>query len=122
LGFRKKLIIIVSIIVAALSVGIGVWFFEGNYSPAASAKGKVLIMYAGSLVKTFESTIGSSFQKDSGYSYVGEGKGSVQLANMITDKQRDPDVFVSAGTIPVMKLMNQNPPLAHWLIKFASVK
>jgi ABC-type molybdate transport system substrate-binding protein len=42
-------------------------------------------MYAGSLIKTFESTIGPSFQEDTGYSYVGEGKGSVQLANMIID-------------------------------------
>jgi molybdate/tungstate transport system substrate-binding protein len=92
LGFTKKLIIIVSIIVA-LSIGIGAWFVEGFYSPEPT-KGEVFIMYAGSLVKTFESTIGPSFQKDTGYIYVGEGKGSVQLANMIIDKQRDPDVFV----------------------------
>jgi ABC-type molybdate transport system substrate-binding protein len=120
LGFSKKLIIIVSIIVA-LSIGIGAWFVEGNYSPELT-KGEVFIMYAGSLVKTFESTIGPSFQKDTGYIYVGEGKGSVQLANMIIDKQRDPDVFVMAGTIPIMKLMNHNPPLAHWLVKFASAE
>jgi molybdate/tungstate transport system substrate-binding protein len=120
LGFSKKLIIIVSIIVA-LSIGIGAWFVEGFYSPEPT-KGEVFIMYAGSLVKPFESTIGPSFQKDTGYIYVGEGKGSVQLANMIIDKQRDPDVFVSAGTIPVMKLMNHNPTLAHWLIKFASAE
>jgi molybdate/tungstate transport system substrate-binding protein len=120
LGFSKKLIIIVSTI-AALSIGVGAWFVEGNYSPGAT-KGEVFIMYAGSLVKTFESTIGPSFQKDTGYIYVGEGKGSVQLANMIIDKQRDPDVFVSAGTIPVMRLMNHSPPLAHWLVKFASAE
>ena len=120
MGFSKKLIIIVSIIVA-LSIGIGAWFVQGNYSHEPT-KGEVFIMYAGSLVKTFESTIGPSFQKDTGYIYVGEGKGSVQLANMIVDKQRDPGVFVSAGTIPVMKLMNHNPPLAHWLVKFASAE
>ena len=45
-----------------------------------------------------------------------------QLANMIIDKQRDPDVFVSAGTIPVIRLMNHSPPLAHWLVKFASAE
>jgi molybdate/tungstate transport system substrate-binding protein len=120
LGFSKKLIIIVSIIVA-LSIGIGAWFVQGNYSHEPT-KGEVFIMYAGSLVKTFESTIGPSFQKDTGYIYVGEGKGSVQLANMIVDKQRDPGVFVSAGTIPVMRLMNHSPPLAHWLVKFASAE
>jgi molybdate/tungstate transport system substrate-binding protein len=120
LGFSKKLIIIVSIIVA-LSIGIGAWLVQGNNSHEPT-KGKVFVTYAGSLVKTFESTIGPSFQKDTGYIYVGEGKGSVQLANMIIDKQRDPDVFLSAGTIPVIRLMNHSPPLAHWLIKFASAE
>jgi molybdate/tungstate transport system substrate-binding protein len=116
----RKLIIIVSIIVA-VSIGIGTWFVAANYS-REPIKGEVFIMYAGSLVKTFENTIGPSFQKDTGYIYVGEGKGSVQLANMIIDKQRDPDVFVSAGTIPVMKLISSNPPLAHWLVRFASAE
>jgi molybdate/tungstate transport system substrate-binding protein len=120
LGLSKKLIMIVSIIVV-LSIGIGAWFVEANYS-LEPTRGEVFIMYAGSLVKTFESTIGPSFQKDTDYIYVGEGKGSVQLANMIMDKQRAPDVFVSAGTIPVMKLMNHNPMLAHWLVKFASAE
>jgi molybdate/tungstate transport system substrate-binding protein len=120
LSFSKKLIIIVSIIVA-LSIGVGAWLVEENYSPESN-KGEVFIMYAGSLVKTFESTIGPSFQNDTGYNYVGEGKGSVQLANMIIDKQRDPDVFVSAGTIPIEKLMSSNSPLAHWLVKFASAE
>jgi molybdate/tungstate transport system substrate-binding protein len=120
LDFSKKLIIIGSIIVA-LSIGIGAWFVQGNYSHEPT-KGEVFVTYAGSLVNTFESTIGPSFQRDTGYIYIGEGKGSVQLANMIIDKQRDPDVFVSAGTIPIMRLMNQNPPLSHWLVKFASAE
>ena len=120
MGLSKKSIMIVSIIVV-LSIGIGAWFVEANYS-LEPTRGEVFIMYAGSLVKTFESTIGPSFQKDTDYIYVGEGKGSVQLANMIMDKQRAPDVFVSAGTIPVMKLMNHNPMLAHWLVKFASAE
>lgn len=120
MSFSKKLIIIVCIIVA-LSIGVGAWLVGRNYSPESS-KGEVFIMYAGSLVKTFESTIGPSFQNDTDYNYVGEGKGSVQLANMIIDKQRDPDVFVSAGTIPIDKLMSSNSPLAHWLVKFASAE
>lgn len=121
MAFSKKLIIIVCIIVV-LSVGIGAWVVEGNYSSESTNKGEVFIMYAGSLVKTFESSIGPTFQNDTGYNYVGEGKGSVQLANMIIDKQRNPDVFVSAGTIPIMKLMNQSPPLARWQVKFASAE
>ena len=52
---------------------------------------------------------------------------------MIIDGQRKPDVFVSAGTIPIMKLMNNvadnqqqqklhQSPLAQWLVKFASAE
>lgn len=95
-------------------------------------------MYAASLIKTFEQTLGlgPSYEKKTGYTYSGEGRGSVQIANMILDGQRRPDVFVSAGTIPIMKLMmnnnnnadggigNQqlNQPLAQWLVKFASAE
>jgi molybdate/tungstate transport system substrate-binding protein len=120
LRFNKKLVIALSMIVT-LSVGIGAWFVVGSYSSELT-RGEVFIMYAGSLIKTFESTIGPTFQEDTGYSYIGESKGSVQLANMIIDKQRNPDVFVSAGTIPIMKLMNNSAPLAYWLAKFASAE
>lgn len=103
-------------------MGTCVWFVKGNNTSQAPTNGQVFIMYAGSLVKPFETMIGPSFQNDSGYTYLGEGKGSVQLANMIINKQRYPDVFVSAGTIPIMKLVDHNPPLAHWLVKFASAE
>jgi molybdate/tungstate transport system substrate-binding protein len=94
---------------------------------------KVFVMYAASLIKTLEQTLGPSFEKKTGYAYTGEGRGSVQIANMIIDGQRKPDVFVSAGTIPIMKLMNNvgsnqqqqelhQPPLAQWLVKFASAE
>ncbi len=116
----KRLIIIISTIVA-LSLAVGIEFLTSNYSPEPK-QGKVFVMYAGSLVKTFETTIGPSFQRETGYSYVGEGRGAVQIANMIIDQQRSPDVFVSAGTVPIKKLMNHNPPLAHWFVKFASAE
>src|ERR1051325_5167232 len=60
-------------------------------------KGKVFAMYAASLIKTFEQTLGPSFEKKTGYTYAGEARGSVQIANMIIDGQRRPDIFVSAG-------------------------
>jgi molybdate/tungstate transport system substrate-binding protein len=85
-------------------------------------QGKVFVMYAGSLVKIFETSLGPSFQNQTGYTYVGEGKGSVQIANLIVDGFRKPDIFVSAGTIPIMKIVDNKPPLANWLIKFASVE
>ena len=85
-------------------------------------QGKVFVMYAGSLVKIFETFLGPSFQNQTGYTYVGEGKGSVQIANLIVDGFRKPDIFVSAGTIPIEKIMDNKPPLANWLIKFASAE
>lgn len=121
MGFGKKGVIIIVSVIVVLSVTTGVWLTTAQYS-AGPTKGEVFVMYAGSLVKTFESTIGPSFERETGYTYVGEGKGAVQIANMIIDQQRSPDVFVSAGTVPIKKIMDNKPPLAHWLVKFASAE
>jgi molybdate/tungstate transport system substrate-binding protein len=84
--------------------------------------GKVFVMYAGSLLKIFEDKLGPSFQNQTGFTFQGESKGSVQSANMILEGFRKPDVFVSAGTIPILKLANNNPPFVHWWIKFSSAE
>jgi molybdate/tungstate transport system substrate-binding protein len=89
---------------------------------ANQGQSKVFVLYAGSLLKTFEVSLGPSFQKDTSYIYVGEGKGSVQIANLIIDGFRKPDIFVSAGTTPIVKMMDNKPSLANWLIKFASAE
>jgi molybdate/tungstate transport system substrate-binding protein len=90
-------------------------------------------VYAASLIKIFENSIGPSFEKKTAYTYTGEGRGSVQIANMIIDG------FVSAGTIPIMKLImndgndghdaagkqqqqRQLYPIAQWLVNFASAE
>lgn len=101
-------------------------------SSLSSNEGKVFVMYAASLLKTFKDSIGPLFQKETGYTYEGEARGSVQIANMIIDGLRKPDVFVGAGTIPIMKLMNSSTSnnngvgkstnLAEWLVKFASAE
>ena len=80
------------------------------------------VMYAGSLVKIMEDDIGPSFHNHTGYKLVGEGKGSVQISNLIIDGFRRPDFFISADTLPIEKIINHNPPLAQWLIKFASAE
>ena len=82
----------------------------------------VSIIYAGSLINIFENEIKSVFHNLTGYNFIGEGKGSVQISNMILDGFRKPDVFVSADTTPIERLMNHSPPLANWLIKFASAE
>jgi molybdate/tungstate transport system substrate-binding protein len=91
-------------------------------TPPTQQKDPVYVMYAASLLKTLEESLGPAFQVDTGYPYQGEARGSVQIANMILDGLRRPDVFVSAGTIPIMKLMNATDPLTDWLVKFGSAE
>ncbi len=126
-------IIIIAIVAALLSSSI---FVSNGYaipvaklqSSSSSHAGKVFVMYAGSLVKIFEQDLGPVFQNKTGYTYTGEGRGSLQIANMILDGQRRPDVFVSAGTLPINKLINSTgsvaskSPIAHGLSKFASAE
>ena len=117
---KKGLFVIPFVIIGIFSI-----YTVGEFSIANGTNddpGKVFVMYAGSLVKTFEDVIGPAFQNETGYAYVGEGKGSVQVANLIRDGFRTPDVFVSAGTIPIMRLMNNTPPLAEWLLEFGSAE
>jgi molybdate/tungstate transport system substrate-binding protein len=82
----------------------------------------VSVMYAGSLVNVFENEIKLAFQNLTGYNFIGEGKGSVQISNMILDGFRKPDVFVSADTTPIKRLINHSLPLANWLVKFGSAE
>lgn len=118
--FNKRFVIIL-LTLLTLSFAIGILFLLEIDIPNLNG-GKVFIMYAGSLIKTFESTMGPSFQKETGYGYLGEGRGSLQIANMIIDGQRRPDIFISAGTIPILKVIDHNPALAHWLVEFASAE
>ena len=85
-------------------------------------KKDVSILYAGSLVNIFEKQIKPIFQNLTGYNFVGEGKGSVQISNMIIDGFRNPDVFVSADINPIERLINHSPPLANWLVKFGTAE
>lgn len=89
---------------------------------AQTSKDKVFVMYAASLIKTFEDTLGPAFQNETGHVYEGEARGSVQVANMIIDGFRTPDIFVSAGTAPIERLMNNTTPFADWLVKFGSAE
>ena len=119
-----------NVIFLGIFISLGILFYIGYlFHGFPMAKGQiqgqgkeVFVMYAGSLVKIFETSLGPSFQNQTGYTYEGEGKGSVQIANLMVDGFRKPDIFVSAGTIPIMKLVDNKPPLANWLIKFASTE
>ena len=41
---------------------------------------------------------------------------------MIIDGLRTPDFFVSAGTVPIKRLMNNMILFVDWLVKFGSVE
>src|SRR5918993_3674663 len=79
-----------------------------NVSDAITIDKDVSVMYAGSLVNIFENEIKSAFQNLTEYNFIGEGKGSVQISSMILDGLRKPDVFVSADTTPIERLIDQS--------------
>lgn len=87
-----------------------------------SSKNDILVLYAGSLANIFENHLKPIFENLTNYNLKGEGRGSIQLSNLITDGFRRPDIFISADTIPIKTLMNNDPQLADWLVKFASAE
>src|SRR5579859_6873121 len=90
----------------------------GN-SSSSSSQGKVLVLYAGSLVNLLEKKVGPVFQQATGYTYEGEGKGSVALANEIKGKLRVPDVFISADPAVDTSLMGpDNGNYVSWYATF----
>jgi len=119
---QNSLSLILFVIIGLYSAHLLGEFSSAKGTVVGNNQDKVLVMYAGSLVKIFEDVIGPAFQSESGYPYIGEGKGSVQVSNLIKDGFRTPDVFVSAGTVPMTRLMNTTPPLVHWLLKFGSAE
>ena len=117
------LIVLSAIVFYTLSDSLTVVATTANDTQVSPAqKDPVSVMYAASLIRTFEDSLGPAFQANTGYPYQGEARGSVQIANMMLDGLRRPDVFVSAGTIPIMKLMNATDPLADWLVKFGAAE
>ena len=82
--------------------------------------GVVSVRYAASLTPVFERRVGPSFQSATGFSYQGEGKGSVAIANLIKDRVRSPDVFVSADATVNQALQGAaNGGYVSWWIVFA---
>jgi molybdate/tungstate transport system substrate-binding protein len=86
----------------------------------AFAASDVSVLYAGSLVTIFEHAIVPALAKR-GLNVLGEPKGSVALANLITSGLRKPDVFISADTAVIARLVGPNAPAA-WYATFASTR
>ena len=96
--------------------------FRGTENPAqAKPNGAVQVLYAGSLGAVLEKSVGPEFEKSSGFTYQGEGQGSLGAAKMIADGLRSPEVFISADAAVNDKvLMTPNKKLTDWYVIFAS--
>ncbi len=82
---------------------------------AAPDKQPVSVLYAGSLVSLMEKDLGPAFERATGYPFRGEGRGSTALANMINEKLRTPDVFISASSKVNERLMGtDNGNMVSW--------
>jgi len=109
------LILLLAILLAAC--GGGTTTSTGTSTP--TAKGKISVLYAGSLVNLMEKKIGPAFQQATGYGYEGEGKGSTALANEIKGKLRTPDIFISADAAVDKSLMGtSNGNYVSWYVPF----
>ena len=110
------LILLLAILLAACGGGTT----GSNGTPTPTAKGKVSVLYAGSLVNLMEKKVGLAFQQATGYGYEGEGKGSSALANEIKGKLRTPDIFISADSNVDKSLMGaSNGNYVSWYVPFA---
>lgn len=90
---------------------------------AATGSGPVNVMYAGSLVGLMEQKFGPAFNRVTGYTFRGEGRGSVALANLIKAKARTPDIFISAD--PAVNRTLQGPGNGNyvsWWVRFAATE
>lgn len=97
-------------------------------APAASqnlihGSGPVSVMYAGSLTMLLEKKLGPAFNGATGFSFQGEGKGSLAITNLIKGGVRAPDVFVSADPAVFTSLQGQgNGSYVSWWVAFASTE
>ena len=90
--------------------------------PARAAGTSVSVAYAGSLVTPMEKSIGPAFAA-TGHAYMGEGKGSTVIANLIREGLRTPDVFISADTAAIESLRGPaGHAAARWYATFASTR
>ena len=114
-SLKKPIVDIITIfsismlLVSIFYLGLTVSNFPTSY--AQISNGKVFVMYAASLIKTFEETLGPYFQKETGYFYDGEPRGSVQIANMIIDGLRAPDIGSAEMVIAYSPDSNFSSPL-----------
>lgn len=94
--------------------------FGASKDSQVRGSGPVYVMYAGSLTRSFEKKLGPAFEAATGFTFQGEGKGSVAIANLIKGKIKTPDVFISADPIVDASLRGEsNGSYVSWWAPFA---
>lgn len=84
---------------------------------ATGGSGTANVAYAGSLKLLNEQTIGPAFAAKTGYTYQGEGSGSLAVSQEIRAKEIFPNVFESVGAAPITALQ---PRFTRWYLSVAS--
>lgn len=78
----------------------------------------VSVLSAGSLAIVLEDHVGKGFEGESGTTYHGEYYGSTAVMRMIEDRQKHPDVVISADDVLLRERLYDDH--ADWDVEFAS--
>jgi molybdate/tungstate transport system substrate-binding protein len=90
---------------------------------AAAKDGRVIVLYAGSLVNLMEHGVGPAFDKATDNQFQGYATGSHRLANVIKGHLRQGDVFISANPKVNDSLVGAaNGDWESWYITFAQCR
>ncbi len=118
--FRQESFCLASLFLLVLISACGTTSTGSSTTPTAKPKGNVSVLYAGSLVNIMEHQIGPAYDKATGYTFQGEGKGSTALAAEIKGKLRIPDIFISADPKVNTTLMGAaNGNYVSWYVTLA---
>src|SRR5215469_9075964 len=91
--------------------------------PLIRGAGSVQVLYAGSLTRLFEKSFGPAFQAATGFTFQGEGRGSVAIANLIKGQVKTPDIFISADPKVNESLQGDaNGNHVSWWVPFAGTE
>jgi molybdate/tungstate transport system substrate-binding protein len=121
---RWRAAAIAAILLLAFAAIVGTQAAPPTRQRQFAGKKPVLVLYAGSLTTVMEEGVGPAFQQETGYLYRGEGQGSMGAANMIRDRLRTPDIFISADPAVNDRLLigPANHDLVRWYVAFASAE
>ncbi|MFB6109771.1 MAG: extracellular solute-binding protein [Halodesulfurarchaeum sp.] len=90
----------------------------GSVAGCLSGGTDVSVLAAGSLVSLFQEAVGPAFERSHEYGYRGEFHGSNAVLRMVLERQKRPDVVVSADASLLRKRLPEE--LAPWDVVFAS--